>query len=65
MTFVFIVFFINRYTQDYPYATFIYLGENAAGNTDVDAILVMDGISDAWVSPAPNIICMTILKMYF
>jgi len=56
---------MNRFTEDYPYATFIYLGENAAGNTDVDAILVMDGISDAWVSPAPNIICMTILKMYF
>lgn len=40
-----------RFTQDDPYVTYFYLDENAAGNTDIDAIIVMDGISDAWVSP--------------
>ncbi|CAN0133967.1 unnamed protein product [Scytosiphon promiscuus] len=34
---------------DFPYITSIALEEGAAGNTDVDAIIVMDGISDAWV----------------
>ncbi|CAM9647481.1 unnamed protein product [Ectocarpus fasciculatus] len=33
--------------DDSPYTTDIYLEEGAAGDTDVDAMIVMDGISDA------------------
>lgn len=36
--------------DDAPYTTDIQLEEGAAGKIDVDAILVMDGIEDAWVS---------------
>lgn len=50
-TFIVVVASTPRFSDDYPYATFFYLAEDAAGNTDVDAILVMDGISDARVSP--------------
>lgn len=43
--------FVSRYHfDDSPYTTDIYLEEGAAGNTDVDAMIVMDGISDARVS---------------
>ncbi|CAM9195943.1 unnamed protein product, partial [Hapterophycus canaliculatus] len=35
--------------DDSPYTTDIILEEGAAGKTDIDAIVVMDGISDAWV----------------
>lgn len=41
----------GRYTDDdAPFTTDILLQEGAAGNTDVDAIVVMDGISDALIS---------------
>lgn len=42
----------SRYSVDMaPYATEVIVEEGAAGTTDVDAIVVMDGISDARVSP--------------
>ena len=42
---------MTRFTDDdAPYTTDIQLEESAAGNTDMEAIIVMDGISDAWVS---------------
>eukprot|EP00752_Nemacystus_decipiens_P007213 g6456.t1 len=41
------VFLDGRYSWDWPYFTGIILEEGAAGKTDVDAIIVMDGISDA------------------
>lgn len=50
INFVFIMA-LTRYAQDYPYVTYFYVDEDVSGNADVDAILVMDGISDAWVSP--------------
>lgn len=37
--------------DDAPNTTDIQLEESAADNTDMEAIIVMDGISDAWVSP--------------
>ena len=41
---------IARFSDDdAPNTTDIQLEESAAGNTDVEAIIVMDGISDAWV----------------
>ncbi|CAM9369501.1 unnamed protein product, partial [Sphacelaria rigidula] len=44
------VFFSCLFTDDdAPYTTDILLDAGAAGNTDVDAIIVMDGISDAVV----------------
>ena len=40
-----------RYTDDdAPFTTDIQLDDDAAGNTAVNAIIVMDGISDAKVS---------------
>ncbi|CAM9126140.1 unnamed protein product [Scytosiphon promiscuus] len=49
------VFLQGRFSDDPPNTTDIILEEGAAGNTDIDAIIVMDGISDAtiddlWVS---------------
>lgn len=38
--------------DDAPWFTGIYLQEGAAGKTDIDAIVVMDGISNAKVSVA-------------
>lgn len=35
--------------DDQPGVTEVFLEEGAAGKTDVDAVLVMDGISDAKV----------------
>lgn len=47
------VFFLFRYSQDdFPYTTELTLEEGAAGKTDVPAIIVMDGISDARVRPS-------------
>ena len=40
-----------RYTQDdFPYTTELTLEEGAAGKTDVPALIVMDGITNAEVS---------------
>lgn len=55
-----IIAFAPRFTEDSPYATFFYLDEDAAGNTDVDAMIVMDGVSDAWVSPHYAIFVMKV-----
>lgn len=42
---------LSRYSiDDSPYTTDILVEEGAAGITDIDAIVVMDGISDARVS---------------
>lgn len=38
------------FSDDYPHRTGINLEEGAAGKTDIDAIVVMDGISDVRVS---------------
>lgn len=47
--------FCARFTDDdFPYSTDIVLEEGAAGNTDIDAIIVMDDISDAWVREAQS-----------
>ena len=41
---------ISSYNEDNGIQTYIELEEKAAGNADIEAIVVMDGISDAWVS---------------
>ncbi|CAM9225071.1 unnamed protein product [Ectocarpus fasciculatus] len=43
------VFLHGTYGDDDPNTTDIQLEEGAAGNTDIDAIVVMDGLSDAWM----------------
>ena len=44
--------FWKRYTQDdWPYTTELILEEGAAGKTDIAALVVMDGIMNARVSP--------------
>lgn len=40
----------SSFSEDDPYFTGIFLMEDAAGKTDVDAMVVMDGISDAKVT---------------
>lgn len=43
--------FTERFSHDdQPGVTEVFLEEGAAGKTAVDAVLVMDGISDAYVS---------------
>lgn len=43
---------LTRYTQDdHPYVTYFSVDEDVSGNRDANAILVMDGFSDAWVNP--------------
>ncbi|CAN0303751.1 unnamed protein product, partial [Ectocarpus sp. 12 AP-2014] len=44
------VLLLGTFTEDPPYTTDIQLGEGAEGNTDIDAIVVMDGIQDALVA---------------
>lgn len=51
--------------DDWPYNTVIFLDDDAAGNTDVDAIIVVDGVTDAVVSrgvPA-SFFCSHVLRV--
>lgn len=49
-----VLLFLDRFSDDdAPNTTDIQLEESAADDTDMEAIIVMDGISDAWVSQAP------------
>lgn len=52
-TFLFHVHLLHvscSFSEDSPFFTGIFLEEGAAGKTDIDAIVVMDGISNAKVS---------------
>ncbi|CAM9430682.1 unnamed protein product, partial [Ectocarpus sp. 13 AM-2016] len=44
------VLLLGTFTEDPPYTTDIQLGEGAEGNTDIDAIVVIDGIQHALVA---------------
>lgn len=64
VNFVFIMA-LTRYTQDdHPYVTYFSVDEDVSGNADVNAILVMDGVSDAWVSPYKTYIYSTCTLRY-
>ncbi len=39
----------TSYNEDSATYTYIALEETAAGNPDIEAIIVMDGVTDAWV----------------
>ena len=53
---------IARFSDDdAPYTTDIQLEESAADSNENTAIIVMDGISDAWVSPQVQHQCGTVL----
>ncbi|CAM9160433.1 unnamed protein product [Ectocarpus sp. 4 AP-2014] len=43
------VLLLGAFGDDDPNTTDIVLEEGAEGNTDIDAIVVMDGIQDAWI----------------
>jgi len=40
----------TSYNKDNGIQTYFALEETAAGNPDIEAIIVMDGVTDAWVS---------------
>ncbi|CAM9688931.1 unnamed protein product, partial [Scytosiphon promiscuus] len=44
------IFLDGRFSEDEPYYTGVILEEGAAGNTDIDAMVVMDYISDAMIN---------------
>lgn len=49
------------FSEDSPYFTGIFLEDGAAGKTDIDAIVVMDGISNAKVRQGSDALADTLL----